>query len=378
MMKKKSWLRIVVTWSIVVLLIIFIIIAKFLRSSNHPMAITKNYIYLQPLSSYYRQNHPDVQHDWNDYHMMKTDEQRKGPGEHGAKVVVEILPETEIKMMKEHGHNTIVSSKIPLDRAIPDFRNLECKKAQHRKFLPKVSVIIPFFDEHIQTILRTVTSVLKRTPPRLLKEIILVNDGSTRGNLHQDLMDYIKHMRWHQKVIILDMDVRAGVIWSRLAGARYSSGDVLLFLDCHTEVGYNYLPPLLDPISYNYRAVVTPTLDGIDRNTFEIYEIGNGRTLFDWNLHPQRFPLPKNEQESSKPYKTPIMYGAVFAMSAKFFWELKPDAGMIIYGGDQLEMSFKVNLCGGVLLESPCSRVGYIYRRFAYDKHKFEIDYKAR
>jgi polypeptide N-acetylgalactosaminyltransferase len=378
MMKKKSWLRTIVTWSIIALLIIFIIIAKFLRSSNHPMAISKNFIYLQPISSYYRKSHPDLQHDWNDHRLMKADEMRKGPGEHGEKVDIEMLPETIEKVFKEHGHNTMVSMKIALDRAIPDFRNLQCKKAQYRKYLPKVSVIIPFFDEHVTTILRTVTTVLKRTPPKLLKEIILVNDGSTKGSLHQDLMDYIKHMRWHQKVTILDMDVRAGVIWSRLAGARYASGDVLLFLDCHTEVGYNYLPPLIDPISYNYRAVVTPTLDIIDRNTFEIHELGDGRTIFDWNLHPQRVPLTKNEQESSKPYKTPIMYGAAFAMSAKFFWELKPDAGMIIYGGDQFEMSFKVNLCGGVLLESPCSRVAYIYRRFAYDKHNFDIDYKAR
>lgn len=377
-MKKKSWLRIIITWSIIVFVILLIIIAKFLRSSNHPMAITKNYIYIQPLSSYYRKSHSEEKIDWNNYEMMKADLLRKAPGEHGEKTTVEMTPETEDKLLREHGHNTMVSMKIPLDRSIPDFRTHQCKETKYRKFLPRVSVIIPFFDEHVTTILRTVTSILKRTPPKLLKEIILVNDGSTRSGLHQDLMDYIKHMKWHQKVTILDMDKRAGVIWSRLAGARYASGDVLFFLDCHTEVGYNYLPPLIEPISYNYRAVVTPTLDIIDRNNFAIYELGEGRTIFDWNLHPQRIPLAKYEPGSGHIYKTPIMYGAAFAMSAKYFWELKPDAGMIIYGADQFEMSFKVNLCGGVLYETPCSRVAYIFRRFPYDKHQFDLDYKAR
>ena len=72
------------------------------------------------------------------------------------------------------------------------------------------------------------------------------------------------------------------------------------------------------------------------------------------------------------------MYGAAFTISAKNFWELQPDAGLLIYGADQLEMSFKVNLCGGVLYEAVCSRVAHLYRRFPYMKHQSGFDYKAR
>lgn len=172
---------------------------------------------------------------------------------------------------------------------------------------------------------------MNRTPQELLKEIILINDASSRNYLENDLQAYIDSQPWYDKVKIFSMNERSGILWSRLAGARAASGDVLLFTDCHIEVGYNYLPPLLHPISENFRVVVTPTLDIIDKKTYEVKPLKEGRTVFDWTLHPQRIPLLSKENSSL--YQTPIMYGATFAISAKFFWELKPDSGLLIYGG---------------------------------------------
>jgi polypeptide N-acetylgalactosaminyltransferase len=209
-----------------------------------------------------------------------------------------------------------------------------------------------------------------------LKEVILVNDASTKKDLYDMLENHIKAQPWGEKVKLLMMNERSGLIWSRLAGARYASGDVLLFLDCHMEAGYNFMPPLIDPIVENYRAVVTPTLDIIDKNDYGIKSIGVGRTVFDWSFHVQRIPL-KNSNHSEI-FQTPIMYGAAFAISAKYFWELQPDSGLRIYGGDQLEMSLKINLCGGILYEAPCSRMAHLYRRFPYRKHQNGVDYKAR
>ena len=49
--------------------------------------------------------------------------------------------------------------------------------------LPAASVIIPFRNELLSTLMRTFHSVVNTTPSRFLREIILVDDGSTDGEL---------------------------------------------------------------------------------------------------------------------------------------------------------------------------------------------------
>lgn len=237
---------------------------------------------------------------------------------------------------------------------------------------------MPFYDEHLTTLLRSIHSLMKRSPPELLEEIIVVNDASSKWHLQEDLMTHIEVYGWQNQVKLLLMDERVGLIWSRLAGARYAKGDVLLFVDCHIEAGHNYLPPLIEPIAYDYRAVVVPTLDIIDKKTYAIKPLREGRNVFDWNFRAQRIAFKPETSNQSELLETAVMFGAAFAISMKYFWELQPDSGLKIYGGDQIEMSLKINLCNGKLYESPCSRVAHIYRKFPYAKHQQGTDFKAR
>ncbi len=88
----------------------------------------------------------------------------------------------------------------------------------------------------------------------------------------------------------------------------------------------------------------------------------------------------RDEDLNLKPddnFPSPVIWGNTYAISMKYFWELKPDSGLITQGADFLEMSFKINLCGGFLFEVPCSRIAHLYRRFPYEKHVDEIDFKA-
>ena len=52
---------------------------------------------------------------------------------------------------------------------------------KYRSELPDTSVVVVFHNEAWSVLLRTVYSVLDRTPAKLLREIILVDDASTFG-----------------------------------------------------------------------------------------------------------------------------------------------------------------------------------------------------
>lgn len=179
---------------------------------------------------------------------------------------------------------------------------------RYLKQLPLVTVVIPFYNEHLSVLLRTIHSVLNRSPESLIKEIILINDRSTKEFLYEPLRAYVAN-NFSSKVRLLELPVRSGLIWARLAGARSATGDVLIFLDSHTEPNFNWLPPLLEPIALDYRTVMCPFIDVIDFKTFEnsVQDEGS-RGVFDWNFNYRKLDLKQIHQNSPiDNYESPIM-----------------------------------------------------------------------
>ncbi|XP_073837181.1 polypeptide N-Acetylgalactosaminyltransferase 8 [Musca autumnalis] len=96
---------------------------------------------------------------------------------------------------------------------------------------------------------------------------------------------------------------------------------------------------------------------------------------FNWQFNYVQLPLLREEEATDpEPHNNPIMNGGLFAIRRDYFWHLGGyDRGLEIWGAEQYELSFKLWLCGGRLLEVPCSRVGHLYR-----SPEFAVSYTKR
>ena len=264
----------------------------------------------------------------------------------------------------KYAFNDLISRRIGNLRTIPDTRHETCKQLTYPDHLPSASVVICFYNEAWSTLLRTVHSVLKRTPEYLLHEIILVDDFSTEGHLKEKLKNY---MGDYSKVSIVRATKREGLIRCRALGALKATGDVLVFLDSHCEVNVGWLPPLLEVISRNPNIVVCPIIDMINSDTFQYNTSPLVKGGFNWGLHFLWEPLDLSKfvtkEDFTKPIRSATMAGGLFAIDRQFFSELgRYDDGMEIWGGENLEISFRIWMCGGELKIVPCSRIGHVFR----------------
>ncbi|XP_067097166.1 polypeptide N-acetylgalactosaminyltransferase 14 isoform X1 [Osmerus mordax] len=263
---------------------------------------------------------------------------------------------------KLYAFNQRESERIPSNRALRDTRHYRCTTLHYNPDLPSTSIIITFHNEARSTLLRTIRSVLNRTPVHLIHEIILVDDFSDNAN---DCLLLTKL----PKVKCLRNDKREGLIRSRVRGADYASAGVLTFLDSHCEVNKDWLPPLLNRIKEDPSCVVSPVIDIINMDTFAYVAASSDlRGGFDWSLHFKWEQLSAEQRtqraDPTEPIKTPIIAGGLFVIDRSWFNHLgKYDTAMDIWGGENFEISFRVWMCGGSLEIVPCSRVGHVFRK---------------
>uniref|UniRef100_A0A8C8JL23 Polypeptide N-acetylgalactosaminyltransferase n=1 Tax=Oncorhynchus tshawytscha TaxID=74940 RepID=A0A8C8JL23_ONCTS len=239
----------------------------------------------------------------------------EGPGEMGKAVVIAKDEQEKMKeLFKINQFNLMASDMIALNRSLPDVRLDGCKTKVYTDDLPNTSIVIVFHNEAWSTLLRTVHSVINRSPRHLLQEILLVDDASERDFLGKKLENYGRTLE--VPVRVLRMEQRTGLIRARLRGAAATRGQVITFLDAHCECTTGWLEPLLARIKEDRRSVVCPIIDVISDETFE-YMAGSDMTYggFNWKLNFRWYPVPQREMDRRKGDRTlPLRSGSVAAL----------------------------------------------------------------
>ncbi|XP_064155020.1 polypeptide N-acetylgalactosaminyltransferase 6 isoform X2 [Anguilla rostrata] len=309
-------------------------------------------------------------------HLERPPQDPQAQGADGKAFSMDKLSPAEEKEkaegMARHCFNQFASDRISLHRSLgEDTRPPECVERKFRRCppLPTTSVIIVFHNEAWSTLLRTVYSVLHTAPASMLTEIILVDDASTADHL-QDRLE--KHAATLKVVRVVRQPERKGLITARMLGASVARGEVLTFLDAHCECFHGWLEPLLARIVEEPTAVVSPDITTIDLNNFLFNKPvatahAHNRGNFDWSLTFGWEGIPDHERARRKdetyPVKTPTFAGGLFSISKAYFEKIGTyDDKMEIWGGENVEMSFRVWQCGGQLEIIPCSVVGHVFR----------------
>ncbi|CAN9508412.1 unnamed protein product [Ophioblennius macclurei] len=281
------------------------------------------------------------------------------------------LPEEQQKeaerLFQRYGYNAFLSDQLPVDRKIPDTRNSRCSQKKYPEDLPTVSVVLIYLDEALSVIKRAVRSIVDRTPPRLLKEIILVDDHSSNEDLMDKLDQYLNGVQEERPGLVKRVrhSQHLGLTQARLSGWKVATGDVVAILDAHIEAHLQWAEPLLARIKEDRTVILTPVFDKINYDDMELTAYPPAADAFNWamwcmyeSFKPEWYAM----RDDTLPGKSPSIMGILVA-DRKFLGEIGGlDGGMKIYGGENVELGIRAWLCGGSVEVIPCSKIAHIER----------------
>ena len=167
-------------------------------------------------------------------------------------------------------------------------------------------------------------------------------------DLKKKLEDYVLSQ---PKLKLIRHKERKGLIRARMTGADASTGRTITFLDSHCEANIGWLEPLMERIHLDRTTVVCPVIDVISWEKIEYSGIRGAvsdRGGFSWGLEFKWKKIPDYEQkrrqyDEIREVKSPTMAGGLFSIDRSYFYEIGAyDPGMDIWGGENLEMSFRV------------------------------------
>eukprot|EP00434_Breviolum_minutum_P012987 symbB.v1.2.011449.t1/scaffold762.1/size178242/10 len=218
-----------------------------------------------------------------------------------------------------------------------------------------ISVVLPCAEER-QNAIWTVERFCRRTPPEVLKEIIVVDDGSEpplqqlfqndEKRLDQDPACHVRFLRHNQTT---------GLMAAKLTGGREAKGDVIAFIDCHCAPQDQWHKEILEQVRLNPRRMVVPAITDLDMDTFDEKKDSqvNAKCYLTFDADFKWF-----DDESDF---IPTISGGLVAMGRAWFNLTGGfDEGMHGWGGENLDQSLRAWLCGGEIVRAKSSRIAHM------------------
>eukprot|EP00388_Colpodella_angusta_P023168 GDKJ01059171.1.p1 GENE.GDKJ01059171.1~~GDKJ01059171.1.p1 ORF type:complete len:752 (-),score=131.54 GDKJ01059171.1:87-2342(-) len=212
-----------------------------------------------------------------------------------------------------------------------------------------VSIILVSHNEH-EFGNKTIHSIYETTPEAVIKEVIVVDDGSSPPMSHS-----ISHTPPTFRIHLLKE--RQGLIRAKVMGAQTASeGTILVFLDAHVLPDKYWLQGLLRGLVSDRRSIAAPLIPKLDPNTWIIDRSAVGyKMMFDWSLEFHWFDDGRDE--------IPCLSGGLYAIERDWFLLSGAyDMGMLQWGGENIEQSIRLWLCGGSINVMRDSMVGHVFR----------------
>jgi len=215
------------------------------------------------------------------------------------------------------------------------------------------SVVLPCAEER-EYALKTVKSIYETTPKDVLLEIIVVDDGSVPP-LSETVLTPDVQKRY--RVRVLRHDTTVGLIGAKKTGGDAMVGDIGIFFDCHVAPQPGWHSAFIRLIGENYRRLVVPQITALDIDTWSQVGRGGGmaKCYLTWDADFKWF-------DSDDMYVA-VISGGLLGMSRRWWQETGGyDKQMMGWGGENLDQSLRMWLCGGEIVAASDSFVAHMWR----------------
>ena len=235
----------------------------------------------------------------------------------------------------------------------------------------RASIVIAAHNEG-ESLWKTVASIMESSVG-LDYEIVVADDASDDGSMEEVLRRY-------PRVRVVRHQQRRGASPTKDLGARDARGEVLVFLDGHTNPQPGAILQLVDDVErVEGRAIVTPTVEALDvqrwRNSPS--QVGHGYRLdletFDCGWLPLG-ELRQVRQQGRTFYESPALMGCALVVGRALYEELRGfDPHMRFWGVEDLDFGLKCWLMGYSILHDPEAVVGHRFRQ-SFDNYDVPIE----